>query len=465
MTGPGALGPGGVERLVVLSLHTSPLAPPGTGDAGGLNVYVVEFARRLAARGVAVDIYTRRTRAAEPALGELAPLPGAAGRPARVHTLTVGPVADIPRGLQADLAPDFARAVARQAAGDGAGPRTVIHSHYWLSGIAGMALADRWRVPLVHTMHTTARAKLRARGLGESGGARGLGEFGGARGPGLAGDDPATVAARRRAHAEERIVGRAARLVVNTADEGRDLVELYGAEPSRVRIVAPGVDVEAFAPASDDHAAARTRQALGVPRAAPLALFVGRLQPFKGPEVAVRAVALARRLDPRLADLRLLVVGGPSGDGMGEPARLTALARALGVSGAVRLTGPVARDLLPEYYRTADVQLVPSRHETFGFVALEALAAGTPVIATDTGGLRRVVGDATAGVVVPGRDPADWARALSRVLGDRARLGRLSAAAPADAARFGWAEAEAAMIRAYGEALDASDAQRLAGAR
>ncbi len=404
------------RRVAVLSVHTSPLEQPGTGDAGGLNVYVVETSRRLAQLGVEVEVFTRATRGDLPPTVELEP-------GVTVRHVSAGPY----EGLAKDDLPSqlcaLANGVLRVEAQAEPGRYDLVHSHYWLSGQVGWLASERWGVPLVHTAHTLAKVKNLA----------------------LADDDvPEPL---RRVVGEEQVVSAADRLVANTVDEARQLVELYGAEPGRVVTVAPGVDVDHFSPASP--AAARAR--LGVPEDAVVLLFVGRLQPLKAPDVLLRA---ARRLLERAPELRsrllVAVVGGPSGNGQDEPERLRALAAGLGLP--VRFEPPVDLARLRDWYRAADVVAVPSHNESFGLVALEAQACGTPVVATDVGGLRTTVDHGRSGVLVAGHDAWDWAAGLHQALLSRPAF---AAGAVAHAAGFSWASTAAGLLDTYRTALDA----------
>lgn len=411
------------RRVAVLSVHTSPLEQPGTGDAGGMNVYVLETSRRLASLGVEVEVFTRATSSDLPPVVELAD-------GVRVRHLTAGPFEglgkeDLPSQLCA-LTSGVLRVEARHEPGH----YDVVHSHYWLSGQVGWLTSERWGVPLVHTAHTLAKVK------------------------NLAMADHDVPEPLRRVVGEEQVVAAADRLVANTAEEARQLVDLYDAPSRRVVTVAPGVDLEHFRPGPAG--TARTR--LGVPPDAVLLLFVGRLQPLKAPDVLLRAAA---RLDPALRSrLVVAVVGGPSGNGQHEPERLRALAAELGLP--VRFEPPAGPDRLRDWYVAADVVAVPSHNESFGLVALEAQACGTPVVATDVGGLRTTVRDGVSGLLVPGHDPAAWAAALRRAVQQRPAL---SAGAVAHAADFSWTSTARELLHTYRGALRDHTAAPLAVAR
>ncbi|MEI2765297.1 MAG: D-inositol-3-phosphate glycosyltransferase [Dermatophilaceae bacterium] len=405
-----------IRRVAMFSVHTCPLEQPGTGDAGGMNVYIAEVAKQLARRGREVDIFTRATTGSRPPRVELAP-------GVDVWHVPAGPYeglskADLPGQLCA-----FAAGVLRLGAARPEGHYDVVHSHYWLSGQVGWLAADRWRAPLVHTMHTMARVKNAHLALGD------------------------TPEPPGREIGEVQVVEAADRLVANTADEADQLVDLYGADPRRISVVPPGVDLEVFTPG--DKLAARA--ALGLPPEAFLVLFVGRIQPLKAPDVLVRAAALLRRRDPgRYQDLLVGILGGPSGTGLARPTELVELAGALGIAAHTRFVPPLDRGTLAQWYRAADLLAVPSYNESFGLVAIEAQACGTPVVAADVGGLPTAVGD--AGVLVPTHDVGDWADAIDGLHRDPARRALLGRNAVTHAARFGWAATTERLLAAYGAA-------------
>lgn len=391
-----------VHRVAMLSVHTSPLDPPGTGDAGGLNVYVVETARRLAARGTEVEIFTRATDGSLPETVRMGP-------GILVHHVPAGPF----EGLSKDDLPGqlcaFAAGVMRTAAGRPEHWYDVVHSHYWLSGQVGWLAADRWNVPLVHTMHTMARVKNARLAQGDS-----------AEPPG-------------REIGESQVVEAASVLVANTDDEARQLVELYDADEHKVQVVPPGVDLSIFQP-GDQQAA---RRAIGVPDDAELVLFVGRIQPLKAPDVLIRAAAELRQRDPEGRDRLLVgVLGGPSGSGLEHPEALQELAAELGLTDRVLFVPPVSRADLAQWYRAADLVTVPSHNESFGLVAVESLASGTPVVAAAVGGLPVAVGD--GGILLDSHDPTHWSDAIAGLLDDDARRQSLAEAGVRHAAGFGW---------------------------
>jgi D-inositol-3-phosphate glycosyltransferase len=399
----------------MISLHTSPLDQPGTGDAGGMNVYVLELSKRLAQRGLEVEIYTRATSSTLPAVVEV--VPGV-----RMHHVNAGPF----EGLRKEELPGqlctFARELLRAEAGHEQGWFDLIHSHYWLSGQVGALVRDRWGVPLAHTMHTMAKVKNES--LAD-------------------GDTPEPAA---RVLGEEQVVEAADMLIANTDIEAKQLINLYDADPSRVEVVHPGVDLDLFTPL--DQLVARRR--LGIPDDALVPLFAGRIQPLKAPDVLLRAVAVLLERDPALRSrLVVPVVGGASGSGLEHPESLAQLASSLRLDDVVRFVPPVGQATLREWYAAATVVCVPSYNESFGLVAVEAQATGTPVIAAAVGGLTTVVRDGVSGLLVDGHDPADYAKALERVLAQPAYRDRLAAGAIEQAQQFAWEQTADQTLEIY----------------
>jgi D-inositol-3-phosphate glycosyltransferase len=420
------------RRVATISLHTSPLDQPGTGDAGGLNVYVVEVARQLAERGVEVEIFTRAVSRETPPTVELRP-------GVLVRNLVAGPFEELNKNaLPGQICP-FTFGVLRAEAAYPRGRYDLVHSHYWLSGQVGAAAAGRWGVPLVHSMHTLGKVKNLS----------------------LAAGDCAEPEVRIRGESE--VVAAADALVANTPDEARQLISLYGASPRRVKTVSPGVDLSVFRPGSGGQAGARAR--LGLPDDAVVLVFAGRIQPLKGPDVVLGAAASLLRLRPELADRLVVVfVGGPSGSEVGAPGRLDGMAGALGIAGCVRQEPPCPHRELADWYRAATVVLVPSHSESFGLVALEAQACGTPVVAAGVGGLRTAVRDGVSGLLVDGHDPDEWARVLAGLVTSPARLAALSQGAVAHASAFGWAATADRLLGVYTGAMDAVGSTGAAGA-
>ena len=406
------------RRVAMLSVHTSPLDAPGGGDAGGMNVYIVETARRLADAGVAVEIFTRATSSDQPPSVEMHP-------GVLVRHVTAGPFEGLSKGdLPAQLCA-FTAGVMRTEAQHEAGWYDVIHSHYWLSGQVGWLARERWGVPLVHSAHTLAKVKNAL--LAE-------------------GDVPEPMA---RVIGEEQVVAEADRLIASTAGEAADLVERYGAVPDKVRTIAPGVDLDAFRPGSRHQA----RQRLGLRAEGPVLLFVGRIQPLKAPDLLLRAAALMRH-EPWLGGPpQVVVLGAPSGTGLAEPDWLGALTVSLDLAETVRIVAPVSRATVADYYRAADLTVVPSYNESFGLVALESQACGTPVVAASVGGLPTAVADGMSGVLVDGHDPEQWAKVLGDLLRTPSALAQLAAGARAHAERFSWQRTVDGLLVAYEEAV------------
>jgi D-inositol-3-phosphate glycosyltransferase len=420
---------GAPRRIATLSVHTSPLDQPGTGDAGGMNVYIVETSRRLAEAGVEVEIFTRATSSDLPPVVELAP-------GVTVRHVTAGPFEGLGKGdLPAQLCA-LTSGVLRAEAMQEPGHYDLVHSHYWLSGQVGWLAKDRWGVPLVHTAHTLAKVKNAS--LAE-------------------GDTPEPLA---RVIGEEQVVAEADALVANTADEARQLVSRYGADPGRVATVPPGVDLDRFTPG--DGAAARA--GFGFAADAIVLLFVGRIQPLKAPDVLLRAAAELLAADPGLRPrLVVAVCGGPSGSGLEEPEHLQRLAVELGIDDITRFLRPLPPDRLSELYRAADVVVVPSHNESFGLVAVEAQACGTPVVAAAVGGLVTAVADEVSGLLVAGHDPVDYAAGLRRLIRDPDLRGRLSLGAVDHAAAFSWERTAEGLLAVYADALARTHAQPMTG--
>ncbi|WP_425325967.1 D-inositol-3-phosphate glycosyltransferase [Nocardioides dongkuii] len=410
-----------IKRLAMISLHTSPLDQPGTGDAGGMNVYVIEVARRLAARGIEVDIFTRATSSA------LEPLV-AAGDGITVRHVHAGPFEGLTKAELPGQLCVFAREVLRTEAAQPLGHYDAVHSHYWLSGQVGALARDRWGVPLVHSMHTMAKVKNAALAVGDT-------------------PEPAA-----RIIGEEQVVEAADMLIANTDLEATQLVELYGADPGCVEVVHPGVDLTVFRP----HDRAATRRELGLPADAHVLLFAGRIQPLKAPDVLLRAVAVLLDRRPGLrARMVVPVVGGPSGSGLDRPESLAALATELGLDDVVRFVPPVSQADLARWYAAATLVAVPSYNESFGLVAAEAQATGTPVVAAAVGGLTTVVRDRHSGLLVDGHDAGVWASALGRVLEDDGLRVSLEAGALEQARQFSWEATARRTLEVYERARSA----------
>ena len=412
------------RRIATLSVHTSPLDQPGTGDAGGLNVYVAQVAKRLAARGTEVEIFTRAVCRDTPPLAELAP-------GVLVRSVAAGPFEELDKHDLPGQVCQFTLEVLRAEAASEPGRYDLVHAHYWLSGKVGAVVKERWGVPLVQSMHTLGKVKNAALATGDS------------------------AEPDERIRGELEVVAAADRLVANTVEEARQLTGLYGADPAKVRTVNPGADLSVFRPGGPA-AAAAARRRLGVAPDALVLLFVGRVQPLKGPDVVLEAAARLLELDPALrATLQVVIVGGPSGrQERADPDRMRELAARLGIGDVVRFEPPCPQEELAQWYRAATVMLAPSHSESFGLVALEAQACGTPVVAASVGGLRTVVRDGESGVLVDGHDPADWARQIQCLVAAPRRLQALSAGACQHAAAFGWSATVDGLAGVYTDAMD-----------
>ena len=395
-----------MRSLAVLSLHTSPLAQPGSGDSGGMNVYVRELVGALARAGVRTEVYVRRSNDEVPEIVDVEP-------GFRVVQVDAGAVDMAKEDLPA-IVDQFADGVARHI--DRADGPDAIHANYWLSGVAGHRLKHELSLPLVSTFHTLARVKA----------------------------DTGDAEPERRIRAESEVIACSDAILANCVAEVHQLVELYDADPARIEVVPPGVDHAFFSPG--DRGGARAALGLGDH---PVLLFVGRIQPLKGVTVAIAALAELSTTHP---DAVLLVVGGASGrEGAAELRAARSLAESLGLADRVRFIAPQPHHLLSTYYRAADVCVVPSRSESFGLVALEAGACGTPVVAAAVGGLLTLIDDGVTGRLIERRDPADYAAAIEEIL-DRPRVSHAMAAAAAERAKqYTWSVTAGRLRRLYSD--------------
>jgi D-inositol-3-phosphate glycosyltransferase len=366
-----------------------------------MNIYVVESAQRMAAMGVSVDIFTRRTHTSETATVEISP-----GVRVRYFDCGHGTLSkeQLPAHI-AGLSKEFLRIVKDEK-------YDAIHSHYWISGKVAMPAAKALGIPLVHTMHTMARVKNLNLAEGE------------------------TPEPMIRVQGETQVVAAANALVANTDAEAASLVSLYDACPDIVHVVSPGVDLYTFTPGQGRSAA---RTIVDVPQDSLVVSFVGRIQPHKGPEVLIRATSELVKHSPLMRHKLIVnIIGGASGANTEEVDRLKELTTWLGIDDVVRFAPPVARGDLAQWYRAADLVVVPSYSESFGLVALEAQACGTPVVATAVGGLRTAVADGISGVLVDGHDPKAWSSVIARLLQEPQRRVLLSMGAIEHASHFGW---------------------------
>jgi len=408
------------SKIATLMVHTSPLDQAGIGDAGGMNVYVVESAKKMAQAGVSVDIFTRANHPNLPESVEIA-------EGVNVKHLVAGPF----EGLSKEELPSQLGALTsafmnyqKQLPND---YYSLLHSHYWISGQLGWMVSERTGIPLIHTMHTTAKVK----------------------NLNLADDEKPEP--QTRAIGEEQVVKASTGLIANTDAEAASLVSLYDACPDNVFVVAPGVDLQRFSPGIGK-AAARVK--LNIAPDAIMLTFVGRIQPHKGPDVLLRAAAEMVTHSPHLrAKLAVVIMGGASGSGVNELEKLKVLAKFLKIEDVTHFVDPVSRQELPNWYRASDLVCVPSYSESFGLVALEAQACGTPVVATAIGGLRTAVSDGISGSLVDGHDPKAWSAVISRLIAEPQRRLLLSMGAVEHASHFGWENTARKTLDVYDWAL------------
>jgi D-inositol-3-phosphate glycosyltransferase len=422
---------GNNSKIATLMVHTSPLDQAGVGDAGGMNVYVVETAKKMAQAGVSVDIFTRANKPNLPESVEIA-------EGVNVKHLVAGPF----EGLSKEELPSQLGALTSAFMNHQkqlpSNYYSLLHSHYWISGQLGWMVSEATSIPLIHTMHTTAKVKNLNLAVGEK-------------------PEPHT-----RAIGEEQVVQAATGLIANTDAEAASLVSLYDACPDRVFVVAPGVDLQTFSPA-DGKAAARNR--LNIAPDAIMLTFVGRVQPHKGPDVLLKAAAEMVMHTPHLrAKLAVVIIGGASGS-VNELEKIKSLARFLKIEDIAHFIEPASREVLPDWYRASDLVCVPSYSESFGLVALEAQACGTPVVATAIGGLRTAVSDGISGSLVDGHDPKAWSAVISRLIMEPQRRLLLGMNAVEHASHFGWEATARKTLDVYDWALSkkANSKLRLAG--
>lgn len=397
-------------RLAVLSFHTSPLAPLGGRESGGMNVYVREVSTHLARGGVAVDVFTRRTDPLQPEVLTMAP-------GVRLVHVTAGPAERLEKEELQPLAAEFARGVAAFASAEGAA-YDLVHSHYWLAVEAGAHLAREWGVPHAAMFHTLAEVKLLARASER---------------------EPES-----RREAERHLVHEVDRIVAATEHERRLLGQVYGVPRDRVAVIPLGVDRERFRPREQLAA----RLALGIDPRAEVLLAVGRIEPLKGLDILIESLAQM----PRRDRLQLLIVGGDE-RAEREIERLRGVARAAGVESLVRFVGSVPHEQIDAYYNAADVVVVPSFYESFGLVATEAMASGVPVVASRVGGLTSTVADGRSGYLIPWRCPGPFAEKIDLLLENRPLREALGAEAARSMERFEWSAVASGLLDLYASLL------------
>ncbi len=401
-----------IRRVVYLSMHTCPLSKPGQGDAGGMNVYINELAHTMAGRGIDVTVFTRRADEITPEVTEVRD-------GYRVVHVAAGPPSPIPIADMIHHVGEFTEGTLAWMDAAGIQP-DVIHSHYWLSGWAGVVLKEALGVPLANSFHTLGRVKDLTRRS----------------------DEPPSSPVRT--FTEQEVIARSDCVIASTPHEFEDLLDHYGASPERLCTSPPGIDHSVFMPGDR----ADARRWLGLPPRDPLVLFVGRIQPLKAADVAVAALAQIEPVAGRKP--QLLLVGGPSGgQGDAELARLRSLVAELGVGDRVHFVPTQPHTALARFYQAADVLIVPSRSETFGLVAAEAQACGLPVVAASVGGLPYAVADGETGLLVEGHEPDGFAVALTKILEDPSLAAQMSTDAVAFSERFSWPATADRLLELY----------------
>jgi D-inositol-3-phosphate glycosyltransferase len=408
-----------LNQIALLSVHTSPLDQPGVGDAGGLNVYVVETAKRLAQKGIAVDIFTRRTSSS--VNSETVLFDGV-----KVKQITAGPFEGLTKQSLPSQLCALSAGVLREEATQKEGHYQLIHSHYWLSGQVGWVASERWNVPLVHSMHTMAKVKNTTLAIGD------------------------TPEPNEREIGEQQVIDASTQLIANTEAEAQDLINLYSADKNHVNVVNPGVDLELFTPGDQNVA----RKELGIPNDAIVLTFVGRVQPLKAPDILIKAAHQFTLENPQLRNrVRIIICGGLSGTGLDKPDSLLSLVKELQLLDLVIFLPPSSREKLATVYKASTLVAVPSYSESFGLVAVEAQACGTPVLATNVGGLKTTVSDNKSGLLINGHDPRTWAQAIAQIVLNENELVRLKLGAREHALKFSWDKTVQGLVSVYEKAL------------
>jgi D-inositol-3-phosphate glycosyltransferase len=416
-------------RIAMISFHTCPLATLGGKDTGGMNVYVRDLTRELGRRGVGVDVFTRSQDEHVPhILHDL-------GYGNRVVHIPAGPESPISKEAMADHLPEFVQGILDFAHGKDLHYQ-LVHSHYWLSGLAAIALREQWQVPIIHMFHTLGAMKNRV-----------------AR-------SPEEASSEQRLQSEGRILREADRIIAATQAELAQLQWLYRADPKCITVIPPGVDTSHFYPIPKDEAIGF----IGAPIKHCMLLYVGRIEPLKGIDTLMEAMAILKReghLD--LYPMCVTIIGGDSQASpeqmSSEMERLTEMRESLGIGDLITFLGRRDQDTLQYYYSAAEVVVVPSHYESFGMVALEAMACGTPVIASETGGLAFLVKNGETGFLVPAVDPQALAQQLKNLMQDdvlRAKLGRQ---ASEYAKEFAWSNIADQILELYAQVLKPTDAR------
>ncbi len=394
-------------RIAQINVHGCPLRPLGSRDAGGMNLYLRHLSQELAGLGIEVDVFTRQHDGKEPEV--------MIGETARLIHIAAGKPEDMPKAHIYDYLPQFLSNLRRFLGREG-NTYDLLHSHYWLSASVAEPLKHQLGIPHVATFHTLGEVKNRAR--------------------------PAEMEPGRRLEVERETAAVADAIIAFTTEEKDNLVGIYGVPPGKVKVIPGGVDLKLFHPIDKE----RARRELGIAGGTNLLLFVGRLEPFKGIDILLGAVA---RLS-HIRQLRLLVAGGDSTSG-GDMSRFCALASELGIGNSVTFLGAVEHGRLPLFYNAADVCVVPSYHESFGLAAVEALACGTPVIASRIGGLATIIKDGETGYLVDELSAEAFARHLEVLLGNRELQRRMGDAARSSVRQYAWPKMARQVLRVYEE--------------
>lgn len=394
-----------MQRLAIISYHTSPLVQPGTGDGGGMNVYVKQLASALARLGVTCDVYTRAYSASLPACVGVEP-------GFTLHHIPAGPLGPVSKLELLEFVGEFTENVLERIRMSPDRHPDVIHANYWLSGMVGHSLKHILEVPLITTFHTLEKVKAKDRAVPDD-----------------------EISEKLRIDEESRIIYCSDQVLASCEVEADEISGLYGIERSRISIVPLGVDHAFFSPGDREMA----RKATGLPARGRMVLFVGRIQPLKGADIAVDSFI---RIADSVPDSFLVMVGGPSGPyGMEEISKIKRIVSAEGLEDRVHFFDPQPHEVLSSFYRAADVSLVPSRTESFGLVALEAAACGVPVVASDVGGLKTLVAHGVSGYLVRDRTSEEFAKYLLKVLGDLTLAEQLKAAANSLSSSYRWRDA------------------------
>lgn len=403
-----------ISAVAYIAMHTSPLSQPGEGDAGGMNVYLDQLSRTMASRGVDITVFTRRVDASTPTTIKVQD-------GYNVVQIEAGPVAPIPIHTMRGYARDFATGVERWVRSRNM-ELDIVHSHYWLSGRCGVRLKDSLGIPLANSFHTLGKVKDAAK------------------------TDSETPSSADRLLTEQEVIARSDCVIASTPYEFDDLLEHYGASPERLCVSPPGIDHDIFSPGDR----ARARQRLGF-QDQQIVLFVGRVQSHKGTDVAVHALShLVMRDSPGAVDTALHIIGGASGrEGDAELVRCHDTIAQQDLTDRVRFFDPIPHSELADHYRAADVVIVPSRSESFGLVAAEAQACGTPVVAANTGGLPYVVNASESGLLVDDHDPRAFAVAIAAILDHPSFAERLGAGGVDFSKRFSWDATAERLLELY----------------